>query len=86
MNVRISELGFEGRCETCGEFFPLDAEFWPMKRRHAVRECRDCHAVRIRPARGNTHRAYRRKGGQLDYRAWRRVYKRDWMRRKRATA
>lgn len=41
IGVRFREdTGFEGRCERCREFWPLDAEFWRLSR--GLRRCRGC--------------------------------------------
>ena len=81
MNVRISELGFEGLCNGCGDYWPLTFEFWPIRRLKPVRTCRACV---LAPMQTQPYREYRLKGGTLDYREWRREYNRTWMRRYRA--
>jgi hypothetical protein len=70
--VRFGELGFEGRCETCKEWLPLDTEFWPARVR-CVHVCRACFndAARLWPC-ADVER--------------RRAYKRDWMRAYRRRA
>jgi hypothetical protein len=39
--VRIRDDAFEGKCEYCGEYLPLTAEFWPMHNA-GVRRCKAC--------------------------------------------
>jgi len=44
-----TELGHEQLCPSCGEFWPLDREFFVVTRRGVSYECRACIAER-RPA------------------------------------
>lgn len=39
--VRFREDGFEGVCEGCHEWYPIDQEFWPVWR--GFRFCRACY-------------------------------------------
>jgi hypothetical protein len=39
--VRWRPEGFEGRCEYCRDWFPIEPEFWDMARR-SFRKCRAC--------------------------------------------
>lgn len=39
--------GWEGRCDVCAEWLPLDPEFWPVKGR-GLRWCRACENERRR--------------------------------------
>ena len=39
--VRMGESGYEGRCDGCLEYWPLEPEFWPVKT-HGMRLCRAC--------------------------------------------
>lgn len=59
--VRYGELGFEGRCDGCSLYWPLDAEFWPRGR--GLRHCRACEQelmnLRAR-VRRDAHVAYNR--------------------------
>lgn len=38
------DTGFEGRCDTCREYWPLTAEFWVFGR--GFRTCRGCYNER----------------------------------------
>jgi hypothetical protein len=38
--------GFEGQCEACLEWWPLDLEFWYPRR--SLRHCRDCERTKTR--------------------------------------
>ena len=40
--VRFREGGFEGRCETCREYWPLDSAFWRIHPNVGWRRCRAC--------------------------------------------
>lgn len=39
--------GWEGRCDACAEWLPLDPEFWPVKGR-GLRVCRACDQLAAR--------------------------------------
>jgi ribosomal protein L35 len=47
--------GFEGKCEGCLDWFPIDVEFWPRGR--GLRHCRVCErektTLRMRELRGD---------------------------------
>jgi hypothetical protein len=83
IGVRSGELGFEGQCDGCREFWPITAEFWPVKKR-LVRLCRACYNVRLNPPVTGTFRNYRSRGGTMSYLNWRKEYNRTWMRAYRA--
>ena len=72
IGVRFGELGFEGKCEMCSSWYPLDTEFWPARVR-AVHTCRACF----------NDAAHQH---EIHYVERRRIYNRNWMRayRKRA--
>lgn len=40
--VRFRDDGWEGRCDVCREWLPLDAEFWRTHRSVGWRRCRAC--------------------------------------------
>lgn len=44
---RSSELGDEQLCPGCGEFWPVDAEFFSMSARHLSYVCRACQAENL---------------------------------------
>lgn len=49
------DTGFEGRCDDCKEYWPLDEEFWTPK--HGLVRCRGCHnEVRRERERGQRRR------------------------------
>jgi len=74
---------FEGRCQYCGDWWPLTEEFWPKA--VTVQFCRACLQAKKHPIRvGITYRQYVRAGGQLDYISFKREYKRLWMQMFRA--
>ena len=79
IGVRYGELGFEGRCGECLEWWPLEAEFWPVPGLRRVRICRAC-----RTSSEVGHRYRERVDRSLTHAEWTRLYKRDWMRRYRA--
>ena len=81
--VRYGELGFEGCCDGCQEWWPLEHDFWPIKSRH-VHVCRACWNERSSKPSRWSYAQYRRDGGTEPYVDWLRTYKRDWMRRFRA--
>jgi hypothetical protein len=35
------DTGFEGKCDDCREYWPLDVEFWSLK--HGLVRCHACH-------------------------------------------
>ena len=76
--VKYTELGFEGRCDECLSWWPLDATFWPVPALRRVRICTAC-----RKGRDVGHSYHRRTDRSLTYQEWLRTYKRNWMRRKR---
>lgn len=53
------DTGFEGQCEVCREYWPLDQEFWQLPK--GFRRCRACHlearARRERAKYAETHGA-----------------------------
>ena len=38
------DTGYEGRCDDCKEYWPLDDEFWSPK--HGLARCRGCYLAR----------------------------------------
>ncbi len=72
--VRFGELGFEGKCDACQEWWPIEREFWPVKTRHVY----ICRACTNDPA--PFSRSFRNQDSGLSYPEWRRIYRRDWMR------
>jgi len=77
--VKYGELGFEGRCDECLEWWPLTPEFWPVP---AIRRVRICIACRKGNDVGHSYR--KRTDRSLTYQEWMRLYKRNWMRAYRA--
>lgn len=65
IGVRLGESGFEGRCDGCLEYWPIEPEFWPVPT-HGTRLCRACDNEKRRIiARG-------RRAAQVEYnRQWR---------------
>jgi len=45
--VRETELGLEKRCRKCGEYWPLDGEFWHIQKRGVGGFNSVCRACRI---------------------------------------
>ena len=82
IGVRFGELSFEGCCESCGRWFPIDGEFWPTAKRIWIAGSRRCAKVTQCRACLELHR----KRDRLTYAERRRIYNRDWMRRYRARA
>ena len=62
-DVRVRDDAFEGRCDYCGEYLPLTAEFWPM-RNAGLRRCKAC----VREYKRLHQRGYR---GSLRLALWR---------------
>lgn len=95
--VRHRSEGFELRCETCGEYWPLTLEFWSPP--HGMTRCKGCRRTDARHRMSEYRRTPRGKAYQQDYtknyrpakrRALRsdpvigdeiRAYNREWMRR-----
>lgn len=73
--VRVRDGDFEGKCEYCGEYLPLTAEFWPISRTRpqGVRRCRACtreyHRLHQRTYRGTLLQAVWRANQRAHYRA-----------------
>ena len=44
----LTELGIERRCSGCGEYWPLDREFWYMDHGKVLGRCRACWSERPR--------------------------------------
>ncbi len=72
IDVRLRPEGFEGRCEACKEWWPVERQFW-----HTNSGLRRCRACVLERRRGATARRQRRTPITPELRA----YKRDWMRR-----
>jgi hypothetical protein len=75
------ELGPQQKCSVCGDWWPLDGEFFhPSKDRPCgfMARCRACHSETYvrRTVRYSTPLSRERKN----------VYNREWMRRKRTAA
>jgi hypothetical protein len=76
------DVGYEGRCNACAEWWPLTDEFWYP--RQGMARCRACIND------GQTRRARRARLSQAEQPALlvdaRRRRNREWMRAKRARA
>ena len=66
--VRYGEMGFEGKCPECGQWWPLVPDCWYRSRNERqLRRCRACEGDR-------------RNVERLSYLERRRIYNRNWMR------
>lgn len=79
--VRLrADVGWEGRCNECCEWWPLDEEFWYP--RQGVARCRGC----INLAQRRAERRLRASEVDMVRLADRRRRLREWARRKRASS
>ena len=92
--VRVRDGEFEGRCEYCGEWLPLTADFWPVRVdargwTQGLRRCKAClreyKRLRQQGYRGSIRQALWRANARAHYRAMpieererRNAYNRAW--------